>query len=94
MERLVIQPNYENTFVMPNLLYVFLDKVDFSWDIYYYRKDTEPLFDSFMYSLVSHFFPVFIQYLQYIHCWLHQHQPEVNLVATMSHFEVAKSYAR
>ena len=30
-----------------------------------YRKDTEPLYPSFMYSLVSHFFPVSIQYCRY-----------------------------
>ena len=29
---------------------------------------TEPLYHSFMYLLVTHFFPVSIQYLQCIHC--------------------------
>ena len=37
-----------------------------------YRKDTEPLYHSFVYSLVSLFFPVSIHYMQYIHCLLHQ----------------------
>ena len=37
-----------------------------------YCKDTEPLNHSFMYSLVSHFFPVSIHYLQCIHCLYHQ----------------------
>ena len=35
-----------------------------------YRKDTEHLYHAFVYSLVSHFFPVSI--LQCIHCLLHQ----------------------
>ena len=33
-----------------------------------YRKDTEPLDHSFMYSLESPFLPVSIHYLQCIHC--------------------------
>ena len=40
----------------------------------WYCKDTEPLYHSFMYSLVSHFFPVSIHCLQCIHCLLHQTQ--------------------
>ena len=42
--------------------------------LYNYCTDTEPLYHSFMYSLVSLFFPVSIHYLQCIHCLLHQMQ--------------------
>ena len=38
---------------------------------FYYRKDTESSYHSFMYSLVSIFFPESIHYLQFIHCLLH-----------------------
>ena len=40
--------------------------------MFLYRNDTEHLYHAFVYSPVSHFFPVSIQYLQYIHCLLHQ----------------------
>ena len=40
--------------------------------VFLYLKDTEPLYHSLMYSLVSPFFPVSIHYLQCIHCLLHQ----------------------
>ena len=44
-----------------------------------YRKDTEPLNHSFMYSLVSIFFPVSIHYLQWVHCLLH-HTQEIYVI--------------
>ena len=40
----------------------------------WYRKDTEPLYHTFMYSLVSLLFPVSIHYLKCIHWLLHQTQ--------------------
>ena len=42
-------------------------------------KDTEPLYHSFMYSLVSLFFTVSIHYLQCIYCLLHQTQKIFNI---------------
>ena len=47
-------------------LWTFIISRGTSW--HFYRKKTEPLYHFLLYSLVSHFFPVFIHYLQCIHC--------------------------
>ena len=38
----------------------------------YSRLVNPDVYHAFMFSLVSHFFPISIQYLQCIHCLLHQ----------------------
>ena len=65
--------------------------------MYSYHNDTEPLYHSFMYSLVSgiyslpamHSLLVTLYVTEYFICngMFNRHLPEVNLGATMSHFE-------
>ena len=55
---------------LSNLSYPQINDVKNILDFDLMFEDTEHLYHAFMYSLVSHFFPVSIQYLQCIHCLL------------------------